>query len=148
MMLAGEMATTIGSGLLSFPVTHFDAEGRFLETPFREHCAFMLDHEVAALFAAGGTGEFFSLTPGEVATVVRAAVEETAGRVPVISGCGYGTAIAVEIAQSAQKAGADGILLLPPIWWGPSRKGWPPISRRSANPPTLASSSTTATMPW
>lgn len=122
-MLAGEMATTIGSGLLSFPVTHFDNDGRFLESPFRDHCAFMLEHDVAALFAAGGTGEFFSLTPGEVASVVRAAVEETAGRVPVISGCGYGTAIAVEIAQSAQAAGADGILLLPPYLVGSKQEG-------------------------
>jgi 5-dehydro-4-deoxyglucarate dehydratase len=123
MMLAGEMAKTIGSGLLSFPVTHFDAEGRFLEAPFRDHCGWMLEHDVVALFAAGGTGEFFSLTPGEVATVVRAAAEETAGRVPVISGCGYGTAIAVEIAQSAQKAGADGILLLPPYLVGSKQEG-------------------------
>ena len=37
-----------------------------------------------------------------------------AGRVPVISGCGYGTAIAVDIARKAEKAGADGLLLLPP----------------------------------
>lgn len=123
MMLAGEMAKTIGTGLLSFPVTHFDAEGRFQEAPFRDHCAFMLEQEVVALFAAGGTGEFFSLTPNEVVTVVRAAVEETAGRVPVISGCGYGTAIAVEIAQGAQKAGADGILLLPPYLVGSKQEG-------------------------
>lgn len=113
-MTPREMASVIGQGLLTFPVTHFDAENRFAETPFREHCAWMLDNEVAALFAAGGTGEFFSLTPGEVDAVVRAAVEETAGRVPVIAGAGYGTAMAIEMAQAAERAGADGILLLPP----------------------------------
>ncbi len=122
-MLAGQMAKTIGAGLLSFPITHFDAEFRFQEAPFREHCAFMLEHDVAALFAAGGTGEFFSLTPAEVAKVVRAAVEETAGRVPVIAGAGYGTAIAVEMAQAAQAAGADGILLLPPYLVGSKQEG-------------------------
>lgn len=122
-MLAGQMAKTIGAGLLSFPVTHFDAEFRFQEAPFREHCAFMLEHDVAALFAAGGTGEFFSLTPAEVTRVVRAAVEETAGRVPVIAGAGYGTAIAVEMAQAAQAAGADGILLLPPYLVGSKQEG-------------------------
>jgi 5-dehydro-4-deoxyglucarate dehydratase len=109
-----EIANQLGSGLLSFPVTHFDAEQRFAEGPFREHCSWLLDHEVAGLFAAGGTGEFFSLHPDEVAAVVKAAVEETAGRVPVISGCGYGTAIAVDIARAAEKSGADGLLLLPP----------------------------------
>lgn len=114
MMSPQEMADRVGSGLLSFPVTHFDADQQFDAAPYREHCSWLLDHEVAGLFAAGGTGEFFSLTPDEVATVVAEAVAETAGRVPVISGCGYGTAIAVDIARKAEKAGADGLLLLPP----------------------------------
>ena len=38
----------------------------------------------AGVFAAGGTGEFFSLRPGEVGEVVSAAVAEVKGRVPVI----------------------------------------------------------------
>ncbi|WBO20727.1 5-dehydro-4-deoxyglucarate dehydratase [Sphingomonas abietis] len=122
-MTPREMAQTIGQGLLTFPVTHFDAEHRFAEAPFREHCAWMLDFDVAALFAAGGTGEFFSLTPAEVDKVVRAAVEETAGRVPVIAGAGYGTAMAIELAQAAERAGADGILLLPPYLMGAKQEG-------------------------
>ena len=109
-----EMARTLGGGLLSFPVTHFDAGGAFQEAPYRDHCAWMLEYELTGLFAAGGTGEFFSLTPEEVVTVVAAAVAEADGRLPVISGCGYGTAIATQIARGAEKAGADGLLLLPP----------------------------------
>lgn len=108
------MASAVGAGLLTFPITQFDANNGFDEKSFREHCAWLLGYDVAALFAAGGTGEFFSLTPGEVEAVVRASVAETAGRVPVIAGCGYGTAIAVEIARAAERAGADGLLLLPP----------------------------------
>jgi 5-dehydro-4-deoxyglucarate dehydratase len=50
----------------------------------------------------------------EFSFVVRAAVQETAGRVPVLAGCGYGTAMAKEFARAAEDAGADGILLLPP----------------------------------
>jgi 5-dehydro-4-deoxyglucarate dehydratase len=71
-------------------------------------------YDVAGLFAAGGTGEFFSLTPAEVAKVVAVAVDETKGRTPVLAGTGYGTAIAKEIAIAAERAGADGLLLLPP----------------------------------
>ena len=123
MMAPREMGMKIGSGLLSFPVTHFDAGFRFQEAAYREHCGWMLEHDVAALFAAGGTGEFFSLTPNEAVQVVRAAVEETAGRVPVIAGCGYGTAIAVELAQGAEKAGADGLLLLPQYLVGAKQEG-------------------------
>jgi 5-dehydro-4-deoxyglucarate dehydratase len=117
------MARQIGQGLLSFPVTHFDSNGAFDEGPYREHCSWMLDHELAGLFAAGGTGEFFSLTPAEVGAVVRAAVAETAGRIPVISGCGYGTAIAVGIAKDAEAAGADGLLLLPPYLVNSTQEG-------------------------
>src|SRR6185295_16023049 len=110
-----EMAKILAKGLLSFPVTHFDKSFRFQEGPYREHCAWLLSfRRLTGLFAAGGTGEFFSLTPAEVAAVVTAAVKETDGRTPVIAGCGYGTAIAVELAKSAEAAGADGILLLPP----------------------------------
>src|SRR6476659_1097248 len=102
MMSPQEMAARIGSGLLSFPVTHFDAALRFDEAPYRAHCGWLLEHDVAGLFAAGGTGEFFSLVPEEVEQVVRAAVTETAGRVPVIAGCGQGTATAVDLARRAE----------------------------------------------
>jgi 5-dehydro-4-deoxyglucarate dehydratase len=118
-----EMISQVGSGLLSFPVTHFDADLKFREGDYRAHCAWMLEHEVAALFAAGGTGEFFSLTPTEVETVVTAAVNETAGKVPVIAGAGYGTAIAIDLAKAAERAGADGILLLPPYLVGSGQEG-------------------------
>lgn len=117
------MAQRLGRGLLSFPVTHLDSANCFAEGPYREHCAWMLEHELSGLFAAGGTGEFFSLTPAEVGAVVRAAVAETAGKVPVIAGCGYGTAIAVEIAHDAEAAGADGVLLLPPYLVGSTQEG-------------------------
>lgn len=122
-MTPAEMATTLGAGLLSFPVTHFAADFSFDEPRYREHCNWLLQHDVAGLFAAGGTGEFFALTPQEVATVTRAAVQETRGRVPVIAGCGYGTALAVEMARAAEKAGASGVLLLPPYLMTPSQEG-------------------------
>ena len=118
-----EMAQRLGGGLLSFPVTHFDADGAFLEAPYRQHCAWMMEHELSGLFAAGGTGEFFSLTPAEVSQVVAAAVAEANGKLPVISGCGYGTSIAVGIARDAEKAGADGLLLLPPYLVGAKQEG-------------------------
>jgi len=122
-MTPTEMAASVGGGLLSFPVTPFRPNFSFDEPRYREHCDWLLQHGIAGLFAAGGTGEFFSLTPQEVETVCRAAVTETRGRAPVVAGCGYGTAIATEMARSAQAAGADGILLLPPYLTIPSQEG-------------------------
>jgi len=123
MMDAQDMARAIGAGLLSFPVTHFDDQLQFNESHFRDHCAWLLEYDVAGLFAAGGTGEFFSLSPAEVAQVVAAAVAETAGRVPVLAGCGYGAAIALDITRAVEKAGADGILLLPPYLVASEQEG-------------------------
>ena len=108
------LAKTIGAGLLSFPVTHFTADGAFNESSYRTHLAWMLAYKPAGLFAAGGTGEFFSLTLDEFSAVVKAAVSEVAGKVPVLAGCGYGTAMAIQFARAAEDAGADGLLLFPP----------------------------------
>jgi 5-dehydro-4-deoxyglucarate dehydratase len=109
-----ELAQRIGAGLLSFPVTPFTSALAFDERRYRDNLAWLSGYDVAGLFAAGGTGEFFSLSPAEVESVVRAAADEVHGRLPVLAGAGYGTAIAVEMAQAAERAGADGILLLPP----------------------------------
>jgi len=123
-MSPGEMAKILAKGPLSFPVTHFDKDFHFREGPYREHCAWLLGFgRLTGLFAAGGTGEFFSLSPSEVGQVVAAAVKETNGKTPVIAGCGYGTAIAVELARSAEANGADGILLLPPYLMVPNQEG-------------------------
>jgi 5-dehydro-4-deoxyglucarate dehydratase len=109
-----EFAKNIGAGLLSFPITHFTDAYEFDEGPYREHLDWLLEYKPAGLFAAGGTGELFSLTLEEFSTVVSAAVSQTKGRVPVVAGCGYGTAIAKQFAQVGEAAGADGLLLLPP----------------------------------
>jgi 5-dehydro-4-deoxyglucarate dehydratase len=103
----------IGSGLLAFPVTHFDGAGAFDEAAYRANIRTNLEGGPAALFAPGGTGEFFSLSLAEFERVVRAAVAEAGGRTPIIAGSGYGTAMAIEFARCAERAGADGILLLP-----------------------------------
>ncbi len=109
-----EMARGIAQGLLSFPVSHFSDTYEFLPGPYREHIAWLLAHRPAGLFAAGGTGEFYSLTLDEFSRVICAAAEEVAGRLPVVAGCGYGTAMARQFTAAAEKAGADGILLFPP----------------------------------
>ncbi|MGO2096414.1 MAG: dihydrodipicolinate synthase family protein, partial [Candidatus Microbacterium stercoravium] len=70
-----ELAAHLKDGLLSFPATAFDDELEFDEEAYREHVAWQASYDVGGLFAAGGTGEGFSLTVEENARVVRAAVE-------------------------------------------------------------------------
>lgn len=109
-----ELADTLKEGLLSFPVTAFDSGLLFDEDTYREHLAWQASYPVAGLFAAGGTGEGFSLTPEEITTVVRVAVEEVGDTVPVLAPAAGSTAQAVRNARDAQNAGAEGLLLLPP----------------------------------
>jgi 5-dehydro-4-deoxyglucarate dehydratase len=102
----------LASGLLSFPVTHFDVAGRFAPDSYQRHIDWLAGFGAPVLFAAGGTGEFFSLAPEEVPQIVSAA-KQAAGETAIVSGCGYGTTMATGIARAAEVAGADGILLLP-----------------------------------
>lgn len=112
----------LGSGLLSFPATVFRPDFGFDEEAYRRQVAWQSGFGAAALFAAGGTGEFFSLDLDEVPQVVRAAKAE-GGDTPILSGCGYGAGIAPKLARRVQDAGADGILLLPHYLVGADQDG-------------------------
>ncbi|CAH0342853.1 5-dehydro-4-deoxyglucarate dehydratase [Rhizobium sp. CECT 9324] len=111
-MTPQEIKVALGAGLLSFPVTHFDSEGQFQPDSYGKHVEWLSGYDAPVLFAAGGTGEFFSLSPSEIPRIV-ATAKEAAGKTAIVSGCGYGTEMAIEIARAAEQAGADGILLLP-----------------------------------
>ncbi|TIL76804.1 MAG: 5-dehydro-4-deoxyglucarate dehydratase [Mesorhizobium sp.] len=121
-MSPDEIKSRVASGLLSFPVTHFNEDFSLNLESYRAHVEWLSGFGAAALFAAGGTGEFFSLSPEEVADVTRAA-KNASGDVPIIAGCGYGTALATEIARRAEAAGADGLLLLPHYLMEASQEG-------------------------
>jgi 5-dehydro-4-deoxyglucarate dehydratase len=99
---------------LFFPVTAYGPDGGLDLDAFRAHVRSGIDAGAAAVFACCGTGEFHALTPEEFRDCVAAAVEETAGEVPVLAGAGYGTALAAQYAGLAEDAGADGLLAMPP----------------------------------
>nr|WP_202498848.1 5-dehydro-4-deoxyglucarate dehydratase [Streptomyces sp. SID5476] len=104
----------VPSGPLFFPVTAYGPDGAVDPDVYRAHVRQGVEAGAAAVFACCGTGEFHALTPEEFQRCVRAAVAETAGRVPVVAGVGYGTALAVRYARLAEEAGADGLLAMPP----------------------------------
>lgn len=118
-----ELKTQLGSGLLSFPVTHFDDELNLDMHAYRGHLSWLGGFDVAGLFAAGGTGEGFSLSNAEIDRVVRAAVDEVDGRLPVLAPAMGATVNAIEQAKAAEDAGADGILIFPPYLTEASQEG-------------------------
>ena len=109
-----DLRAALGSGLLSFPVSHATVDLEFDEPAYREHVEWLSGFATSGLFAAGGTGEFFSLTTDEVARVVTAARAAAPAELPIVAPAGYGTATAVAMARSAEQRGADGVFLLPP----------------------------------
>ncbi|TXS90250.1 5-dehydro-4-deoxyglucarate dehydratase [Parahaliea maris] len=101
-------------GLLSFPITDFDGSGQFCPDTYRERVESFVQNGVTAIFVAGGTGEFFSLSVDEYRQVVQIAVDTVAGRIPVFSSAGQSIPLAREYCRVAEAAGVDGILLMPP----------------------------------
>jgi len=108
-----ELASILSAGLLSFPITDFDAAGDFSAAGYARRLEWLAPYGASALFAAGGTGEYFSLEPGEYSAVVRTAVDTCRGKVPIIAGAGGPTRVAIAAAREAERLGAAGILLLP-----------------------------------
>ena len=103
----------LADGLLSFPVTDFTETLEFDRAGYRRRLEWLMPEGATALFAAGGTGEFFSLAPDEYRDVIGTAVDTCAATVPIIAGTGAGYALAIEFARAAEAAGASGLLLLP-----------------------------------
>ncbi|NOT63632.1 MAG: 5-dehydro-4-deoxyglucarate dehydratase [Acidobacteria bacterium] len=103
-------------GVIAFPITPFKPDLSLDLDGLRRNLELLMQHKLSAVVAAGGTGELYSLTPAEYAQVVKLTVEVVAGRAPVIAGAGFNQPLAVELAQTAAAAGADGILGFPPYY--------------------------------
>jgi 5-dehydro-4-deoxyglucarate dehydratase len=112
-MTPQELKKTMSSGLLSFPVTDFDAAGDFRADTYAKRLEWLMPYGATVLFAAGGTGEFFSLTAQEYGAVVGTAVKTCKNGVPIVAGAGGPTRQAIAFAQEAERLGAQGLLLLP-----------------------------------
>ncbi|MFL6660529.1 MAG: 5-dehydro-4-deoxyglucarate dehydratase [Rhizobacter sp.] len=112
-MTPQDLKQIISSGLLSFPITDFDPQGDFDPRSYAARLEWLAPYGASALFAAGGTGEFFSLAGSEYGQVIKTAVDTCRGKVPIIAGAGGPTRQAIAYAQEAERLGAHGILLLP-----------------------------------
>ena len=122
-MSPNELKQSLASGLLSFPLTDFDAQLKFVPRSYAARLEWLMPYGATVLFAAGGTGEFFSLAPQEYAQVIKTAADTCRGRVPIVGGAGGGTTLAIQYAQEAERNGAQGVLLLPHYLTEASQEG-------------------------
>lgn len=111
------------SGSIPALVTPF-RDGRLDEEAFRTFVDWQVAQGSNGLVPCGTTGESATMTIEEHNRVVRICVEQAAGRVPVIAGCGSNdTRIALEHMLAAQAAGADAALVVAPYYNKPSQEG-------------------------
>ena len=118
-----ELKQRLSAGMLSFPLTDFDAQDEYDARASGQRLEWLTSFDSAAVFMAGGAGEFFSLSPAEYSAVISTGVAVAGPRLPVVAGVGYGTKLAITFAQEAERLGADGLLLMPPYLTEGSQAG-------------------------
>ena len=105
-----------------------------LITPFKDNLLdeekyinlinFHLENSTNGLVPAGTTGESPTLSHDEHQKVIEICIKESRGRIPVIAGTGSNsTEEAVSLTKHAEKAGADGVLVVTPYYNKPTQEG-------------------------
>ncbi|TPW33448.1 4-hydroxy-tetrahydrodipicolinate synthase [Martelella alba] len=105
-------------------VTPFTEDGAVDEAAFTAHVERVIAAGSLGLVPVGTTGESPTLSHDEHRRVVDLCIEAAQKRVPVIAGAGSNnTREAIELAQHAEKAGADALLVVTPYYNKPTQKG-------------------------
>jgi 4-hydroxy-tetrahydrodipicolinate synthase len=114
------MFTGCGTAL----VTPFRRDQSLDETALRALVRRQIEAGINFLVPCGTTGESPTLTRAEHLRVVEIAIEEAAGRVPVLAGAGgYNTHEVIELARELEQMGASGILSVTPYYNKPTQEG-------------------------
>ncbi|TLS66477.1 4-hydroxy-tetrahydrodipicolinate synthase [Mariprofundus erugo] len=110
-------------GTMTALVTPF-SNGKIDEEAFRAHLERQIEAGVDGVVPAGTTGEAATLSFDEHKQAIAIAVDQVAGRVPVIAGTGSNnTAESIELTRAAKELGADAALLISPYYNKPTQDG-------------------------
>jgi 4-hydroxy-tetrahydrodipicolinate synthase len=116
-------AKTTFRGSFTALITPFK-NGSLDEKAFRDLVDWQIAEGTNGLVPVGTTGESPTLSHDEHMQVVEWCVEQARGRVPVIAGAGSNsTKEAIGLAQHAEKAGADAVLVVSPYYNKPTQEG-------------------------
>ncbi|MFH5835199.1 dihydrodipicolinate synthase family protein [Proteiniclasticum sp. C24MP] len=111
------------TGVIPALLTPFDKDENLDEKGLRALIAKLLDEGVHGLYLTGSTGEGFLMNQEERMKAVEIAMDEVAGRVPVIVHVGaISTRLSLELTHHASEAGADAISSVPPFYYKFSEK--------------------------
>lgn len=109
-----KIRASLEDGLLSFPITDFNSQGKFNPEGYATRLDWFVTHKVSSVFVAGGTGEFFSLSEDEYKQIVTVTAETVKEKIPMISSIGRSIPDAIAYAKIAENAGMNALLLMPP----------------------------------
>ncbi len=116
------MAVFTGAGVAI--VTPFKENGEVDYEKFAELIEYQIAEGTDAIIVCGTTGESSTLTHEEHIDVIAYCVKQVKGRIPVVAGTGSNcTETAIYLSTEAQKAGADGLLLVSPYYNKATQKG-------------------------
>lgn len=107
-------------GLIAAPFTPMTSDGALNTSAVKPYADLLVASGVKGVFICGTTGESASLTIGERKSIAEAWVEAAAGRLRVIVHVGSNCAAdAIELAQHAEKCGANAIGAMAPYFFKP-----------------------------
>ena len=110
-------------GVMPALTTKFDQEDRLDLPLFEKNLRAQLEAGVSGVILGGTLGEASTLAPEEKETLTRRALEVVGGKVPVILNIAEAsTRDAVQAARRAEEIGANGLMLLPPMRYKPTRR--------------------------
>jgi 4-hydroxy-tetrahydrodipicolinate synthase len=111
-------------GMIAALPTPFNSDESINFAAYKKLIDHLVENKMHCLLAAGSTGEYRTMTMEERKSVIKAACEYAAGRIPVIAGTGMYTAReTIELTNYAAGCGADCGLVLPPYYQKTSRQG-------------------------
>lgn len=111
------------AGVYPAVTTNFTEDDQLDHATMRQHYAALIDAGVHGLVVCGSLGESSTLTPEEKIAVLETALGVSAGRVPVLCTVAErATAAACRFAERAARAGADGLMVLPPLLYRSDRR--------------------------
>lgn len=110
-------------GVFAVMLTPFQADESLDEQTLRSHIDFLIEEGVHGIIATGSTGEFASLSDEERRRVVDITIAHARGRVPVLVGsAANSTQHTIMYSQYAERAGADGLMIVAPYYCHPSER--------------------------
>lgn len=117
------MARTKGYGVMPAAMTFWNSDESFNQKETERYVQWLIDKGAQGLVIAGSTGENISMRFDEQKKIIETMTKFIGGQVPVYAGTGrYTTAETIEMSQYAQKAGADGVLVIMPYYLIPHKR--------------------------